>query len=93
MKSNNFHSVLSAICLAVMTWVGYETVESGKSIAGLKSEVATLNATLTKLERKLDDTVTHREIDPRVSQLETNMKQLASRLRDLELNSKLTKHP
>ena len=86
MKQTNLHSLLSAISLAVLTWVGYETVQNGKSIA-------TLTQAMINVERKLDDTIPRREIDPRVSQLETDLKQLSSRLRDLELNSKLTKHP
>lgn len=48
---------------------------------------------MVNVDRKLDDTIPRREIDPRVSQLESDLKQLASRMRDLELNSKLTKHP
>lgn len=35
MKQTSLHSLLSAISLAVLTWVGYETVQNGKSIATL----------------------------------------------------------
>ena len=86
MKNTNLHSLFSAISIAVMTWVGYETVQNCKSIA-------TLTQAMTNVERKLDDTVPRRENDLRFSELETNVKQLASRLRDLELTSKLTTAP
>jgi hypothetical protein len=86
MKSTSLHSLLSAISLAVLTWIGYETVQNGKSIASLTQ--AMLN-----VERKLDDTIPRREIDPRVAQLESDMKQLASRLRDVELTSRLPNKP
>jgi hypothetical protein len=69
-----------------MTWVGYETVQSGKHIASLTSA-------MKNVEHKLDDTVPRRESEVRLTQIEGDLKQLASRLRDLELNSKLTKHP
>jgi hypothetical protein len=81
MKPNALHSLLSAISLAVISWVGYETVENGKS-------VARINQAMTNVERKLDDTIPRREVDPRVSQLESDLKLLAARLRDLELNPK-----
>jgi uncharacterized membrane protein len=86
MKNTNLHSFLSAICLAVMTWVGYETVQNGKSLA-------TLTRAMTDAERKLEDTVPRRENDLRLSELEANVKQLASRVRELELATKLTKNP
>jgi hypothetical protein len=86
MKQTSLHSFLSAITLAVLTWVGYQTVQNGKSIT-------TLTQAMVNVERKLDDTIPRREIDPRVSQLESELKQFASRLRDLELQAKLTKHP
>jgi hypothetical protein len=86
MKSTSLHSLLSAISLAVMTWVGYETVQNGKSIASLTSA-------MKNVEQKLGETIPRRESEVRLSQLEGDLKQLSSRLRDLELNSKLTKHP
>ncbi|MCI0744042.1 MAG: hypothetical protein L0Y58_01430 [Verrucomicrobia subdivision 3 bacterium] len=89
MKPQTFHSFLSAACLAVMTWVGYETVESGKSIAALKTELAALNGTLAKLERKLDDTVPRREYESRILQLQADLKLLLSRMRDFESHPKI----
>ena len=83
MKQTSLHSFLSAVTLAVLTWVGYETVQNGKSIA-------TLTQAMVNVERKLDDTIPRREIDPRFSQLEIDVKQLASRLRELELNARFS---
>jgi hypothetical protein len=48
---------------------------------------------MKNVEQKLDDTVPRRESEVRLSQIETDVRLLTSRLRDLELNSKLTKHP
>ena len=86
MKPTNLHSLLSAISLAVMTWVGYETVQNGKTIASLTNA-------MKNVEHKLDDTVSRREHDLRVAQIETDLKHVTSRLRDLELNAKITRHP
>jgi hypothetical protein len=63
-----------------------ETVENGKSIA-------TLTQAMTSVERKLDDTIPRREVDPRVSQLESEMKHLVSRIRELELLPKASRQP
>lgn len=86
MKSTNLHSLLSAISLAVLTWIGYETVQNGKHIASLTSA-------MKNVEQKLNDTIPRRESEVRLTQIEGDLRQLSARLRDLELNSKLTKHP
>ena len=86
MKQTSLHSLLSAISLAVLTWVGYETVQNGKAIASLANA-------MTHVERKLDDTVPRREHEARVTQLETEVRTLVVRVRDLELNTKVNRHP
>lgn len=95
-KHSLFNSFLLGVCLAVMGWVAHKAADSGERIAAMqvavegvrenaaKGEKSTTEA-LSRLERKIDDTVPRREFDSRMLALETEQRKADIRLREIDL--------
>lgn len=95
-KHSLFNSFLLGVCLAVMGWVAHKAADSGERIAAMqasldavkessgKAERASMES-LTRLERKMDDTVPRREFDAKMLALETDQRKADIHLREIDL--------
>ena len=95
-KHSLFNSFLLAVCLAVMGWVAHKAADSGERIAAMqvaldavkenaaKAEKSSTEA-LTRVERKIDDTVPRREFDSRMLAIETEQRKADIHLREIDL--------
>jgi hypothetical protein len=95
-KHSLFNSFLLGICLAVMGWVAHKAADSGERIAAMqasldavkessgKAERASAEA-MSRVERKLDDTVSRREFDAKLLAVETEQRKTEIRLREIDL--------
>ena len=95
-KHSLFNSFLLAVCLAVMGWVAHKAADSGERIAAMQASLDALKENtakadngsmegLSRLERKLDDTVSRREFDAKVLAIETEQRKADIRLREIDL--------
>lgn len=62
----NLNTILVGITLAVMSWVGYETVQNGKN-------VAVVSASLQRIEERMAVTVERREYDLAMGEIRSRL--------------------
>jgi hypothetical protein len=86
----NLNTLLLAIVIAVMAWVGLETTQSGKAIAVLQEQQAASKETITKaqtsldsardslerLEAKLGETITRQEYAAKILSIEARLREI-----------------
>lgn len=58
-KETNLNTILIAICLGVMSWVGYKTSETGEKVSAINVSVVTNDRELFDLRTR----VAHLEIE------------------------------
>lgn len=81
----NLNTILLAITLSVLTWLGWTSFENSRALASLQATSNATVGTLTRLENKIDDAVPRREYDTRLAGVETRLAEISVRLRELDL--------
>lgn len=95
-KQTVLNSFLLAACLAVSAWVARKTAETAEHMAGVQAAVDAIKEGtakaerasfegISRLERKLDETVARREFDARLLALEGEQRKGDLHLRDVDL--------
>jgi hypothetical protein len=90
-KVSAFQSVLLAISLGVMGWVGHKAADNAEQLAGMRASVEALKEATTKannsqgeavlrLERKIDELVPRREFEAKLLIAESKLREI-----DLEI--------
>lgn len=83
----NFNTLLLGIALAVMGWVGYETSQAGKAIAILQTQNSSVQASMARLEDRMNVTISRPEYESAILEIKTRLRAI-----DIELQ-KLHKTP
>lgn len=81
----NLNTILLAISLAVLSWLGWTSFENSRALAVLQSTSNTTALALERLEKKIEDSVPRREYDTRIAAVETRLAEIGVRLRELDL--------
>lgn len=83
----NFNTLLLAIVIAVMGWVGFKTTQSSEAIVALQVQqtntseaIATTRGAIERMEKKLEAAVPRHEYDTKVLSIEARLREI-----DLEL--------
>src|SRR3954464_10199403 len=99
-KVSAFQSVLLAISLGVMGWVGHKAADNAEQLAGMRASVDAVKEATTKannsqgeallrLERKVDELVPRREFEAKLLIAEAKLREI-----DIELlRLKSSKNP
>jgi len=95
-KGNVVNSLLLAITLAVLYWVGGKTASTGEAVVGLQTSVAAMVVAQAKDERanveahaqicsKLESMVPRRDFETKLLQVEADLRGVQLRLREFDL--------
>ncbi len=80
----NFNTILLAITLSAIGWVGYQTTEGIKALSSLQANVANISKQTEKLELKFSETVSRREYDSRLTSIEASILEMRIELNKLK---------
>lgn len=92
-KASIINTALLTVCLGVMGWVGIKATESAEVVAGLKVSVQGVSESVSKIERRLEDTVSRREYDVRILAIEAAQRSTDARLREIDVELLKLKRP
>lgn len=90
------NGALLGVCLAVSGWVGNKAAHGGEQLAAVATQLESMRESaskaerqttdgLSRLERKLDETVSRREFDARLLLLEAEQRKQDIRLREIDI--------
>lgn len=77
----NFNTFLLAVVIAVMGWVGYETVQAGKDVAVLKEKQTQIANSTQRLEVAVADA--NHGYDAKILAIEARLRQIDVELEKL----------
>ena len=95
-KVSAFQSVLLAISLGVMGWVGHKAADNAEQLAGMRASMESVKEATTKaersqgeallrLERKIDEVVPRREFEAKLLLVEAEQRKADIRLREIDV--------
>lgn len=84
MKSN-LNTILLAIMIGVISWVGVQSWEQGKTTAVLASTQIIMSATVSRLEGKIDVSVPRAEYERHVQENNARLMMIETRLREIDI--------
>lgn len=86
----NLNSLLSALVLAVVGWVGMKTASNADSLIKIETSQPYLTQTVSELKSQLATLVTRAEFDSRLAEAKQERVSLESRIHTLEIEMKTT---
>lgn len=86
--SLNLNSLLSAVVLAVVGWVGMKTASNADTLIKIETSQPYLTQTVSELKSQLASLVTRAEFDSRLAEAKQERVSLESRIHTLEIELK-----
>lgn len=87
-KQLNFNTLLGAIALAVIFWVGSKTQSTSESVAKIETTLPYVTASVLDLKSQIAQLVTRAEMESRFAELAAKNALLDARLMKLEYEKK-----
>lgn len=89
----NFNTLLGAIALAVIFWVGNKTQTTSESVAKIETTLPYVTQSVGDLKAQISQLVTRAEMESRFADLQAKNAVLDARLMKLEYEKKQPEHP
>lgn len=84
----NFNTLLGAIALAVIFWVGNKTQSTSESVAKIETSLPYVSQSVSKLEGQISQLVTRSEMQGRFDELAARQGVLDKRIMQLEFEKR-----
>ncbi len=86
----NFNTLVGAITMAAIMWVGQKTAGNSESLTKIETQLPYVNASVIKLESQITQLVTRAELESRFAELAAKSAVLDKRLLLLEFEKRKT---
>ena len=83
----NINSLMLAVSLSAIGWVGYETGQAGKMLSAISVTIGVNSKLIFDLQSKLESTISRREYDARVMAIEVRLREIDVQMYNLKSNT------